>query len=118
MEKQYLENTEVEQRVFSPQRWQILQEILAKAAIVMDKLRADTLHERGYDCLEKLPAEVTTRTYEVYHFIYGAQPAVNKRQEGFSTRETIALLYARSFPRHEWNVRFSEALADKEVTNR
>lgn len=50
--------------------------------------------------------------YEVYAHVYGPQPALleNGCRGGFSSKEIIAFLYARPFPRNEWSARVDEAL--------
>lgn len=58
---------------------------------------------------------VTLRAYEVYCAIFGEQPAMvdlkgRGCRGGFGVGELIAFLYARSFPKSEWNARFNEAL--------
>lgn len=62
--------------------------------------------------IRKLPAEVTARAYEVYHHLYSGQTLgrLNERG-GFSVGEIVAFLYARSFPKEEWEARAEEALA-------
>jgi hypothetical protein len=59
-----------------------------------------------------VPQVVTLRAYEVYCHIYRPQPAMitGGCRGGFSLGEMIALLYARSFPKTEWDARFHEAL--------
>jgi hypothetical protein len=60
----------------------------------------------------RLPKVVTLRAYEVYEELYGAQPAIIEGdcRGGFGVGEIIALLYARSFPRAEWQRRFVDAI--------
>ena len=57
------------------------------------------------------PQTVTLRAYEVYCHVYGKQSAMVEGgcRGGFSTGEIIAFLYARSFPKEEWNRRVEEA---------
>lgn len=59
-----------------------------------------------------LPKVVTMRAYEVYCALYGSQEAMVTGwcRGGFGTGELIAFLYARSFPKEEWNTRVNEAL--------
>lgn len=62
----------------------------------------------------QLPASVTRRAYEVYEHIWGPQPAMIDLEGrgcrgGFSIGEIIAFLYARSFPKEEWQARHEEA---------
>ena len=51
------------------------------------------------------------RAYEVYCEVYSPQEALTKGEcrGGFGTHELMALLYARSFPKNEWETRFDEA---------
>lgn len=60
------------------------------------------------------PASVVLRAYEVYCAIYGEQAAMidvaKGCRGGFSVGELQAFLYARSFPRQEWERRVDEAL--------
>lgn len=61
-----------------------------------------------------LPCEVTLRAYEVYCHVYGPQPALvdlagRGCRGGFGVGELIAFLYARSFPKEEWDSRVQEA---------
>jgi hypothetical protein len=60
----------------------------------------------------RLPKAVTLAAYEVYRELYGSQEAMITAgcRGGFSGGELIAFLYARSFPKHEWQERFSQAL--------
>jgi hypothetical protein len=55
---------------------------------------------------------VTMAAYEVYCALYGAQPALvtGGCRGGFSVGELVAFLYARSFPKTEWERRVDEAL--------
>lgn len=57
------------------------------------------------------PKVVTMAAYEVYAHVYGKQEAMvtGDCRGGFSTGELIAFLYARSFPKAEWNARVNEA---------
>ena len=58
------------------------------------------------------PKVVTMAAYEVYCHLHGPQEAMVTGwcRGGFSTGELIAYLYARSFPKAEWQARFDEAL--------
>lgn len=58
------------------------------------------------------PQAVTLRAYEVYKACYGEQEALVTGwcRGGFGVGELIAFLYARSFPREEWQARVDEAL--------
>ncbi len=51
--------------------------------------------------------------YEVYCHLWGPQEALvtGGCRGGFSTGELIAMLYAKSFPKDQWRVRFDEALS-------
>ena len=64
------------------------------------------------DSPSRILSTVTLRAYEVYCALYGPQEAMvtGDCRGGFSLRELIAFLYARSFPREEWGQRFFEAL--------
>ena len=59
-----------------------------------------------------MPSEVTLRAYEVYCELYHPQPALvtGECRGGFGVGELVAFLYARSFPKSEWQKRFDEAL--------
>ena len=58
------------------------------------------------------PQSVTLRAYEVYSEIYRPQPALveGECRGGFGSGELVAFLYARSFPKAEWRMRFEEAV--------
>ena len=58
------------------------------------------------------PQTVTMRAYEVYSHVYSPQEAMvtGHCRGGFGAGELIAFLYARSFPKNEWEHRVSEAL--------
>lgn len=59
-----------------------------------------------------VPAPVALRAYEVYCELYGPQVAMvtGGCRGGFGAGEIIAFLYARSFPKDEWQRRVDEAL--------
>ncbi len=59
-----------------------------------------------------MPSEVTLRAYEVYCELYRPQEALvtGECRGGFGVGELVAFLYARSFPKNEWQQRFDEAL--------
>lgn len=62
----------------------------------------------------KIPAEVALRAYEVYCHVFRPRLAMvdlagRNCRGGFGVGELIAFLYARSFPKEEWNARFKEA---------
>ena len=59
----------------------------------------------------QLPAPVYRAAYEVYAHVFGPQPAMLEGgcRGGFSSKEVIAFLYARSFPKNEWEQRVEEA---------
>ncbi len=63
-----------------------------------------------------VPSKVSLLAYEVYCHKWGKQEALITGwcRGGFSTGEIIALLYARSFPKEEWNKRVDEALRGME----
>lgn len=65
---------------------------------------------------------VVLRAYEVYVHVHGAQPAMvdvaKGCRGGFSVGELIAFLYARSFPRGEWETRVEEALEQRPLESR
>jgi hypothetical protein len=59
-----------------------------------------------------IPDAVHAAAYDVYEEVYGSQPALmegNCRQ-GFGVGELIAFLYARAFPRAEWQKRVHDAM--------
>jgi len=58
------------------------------------------------------PKSVTMAAYEVYCELHGEQKAMvtGGCRGGFSSGELIAYLYARSFPKHEWQYRTNEAI--------
>ena len=58
------------------------------------------------------PVLVTMRAYEVYCELYGEQKAMvtGGCRGGFGIGELVAFLYARSFPKTEWQKRVNEAL--------
>lgn len=60
----------------------------------------------------RAPVAVTMRAYEVYCELFGPQPALvtGACRGGFGTRELVAFLYARSFPKAEWRERFDEGI--------
>ena len=59
-----------------------------------------------------IPALVHVAAYEVYCHLYGEQQdqITGDCRGGFSVLEVIAFLYARSFPKTEWQRRVDEAL--------
>lgn len=61
----------------------------------------------------RAPVVVTLRAYEVYRAIHGEQRAMieGECRGGFGAGELIAFLYARSFPKAEWETRTEEALS-------
>ena len=66
------------------------------------------LHAREH---RTLTSSITLRAYEVYRHIFGEQTSLitGNCRGGFSMDESVAFLYARSFPRNEWRQRFDEA---------
>ena len=61
----------------------------------------------------RVPEPVALRAYEVYCHVYSPQPAMidvaKGCRGGFSVGEIVCFLYARSFPKEEWQARFEEA---------
>ena len=59
----------------------------------------------------KLNQAVTLAAYEVYTHLYGSQEAMvtGGCRGGFGVGEILAFLYARSFPKAEWEQRVFEA---------
>ena len=59
-----------------------------------------------------VPQVVSMAAYEVYSHVYAPQEALitGNCRGGFSAGELIAFLYARSFPKKEWNYRVNEAI--------
>ncbi len=57
------------------------------------------------------PKAVTMRAYEVYCHVHGEQERMvtDGCRGGFSTGELIAMLYAHTFPKQEWEARCQEA---------
>jgi di/tripeptidase len=60
----------------------------------------------------RVPKVVAMRAYEVYREVFTPQEALvtGGCRGGFSGGELIAFLYARSFPKEEWDARFNEAI--------
>lgn len=60
----------------------------------------------------KINSAVTLRAYEVYKHLFGEQKALitGSCRGGFGTGELIAFLYARTFPKEEWDRRVNEAI--------
>jgi hypothetical protein len=60
-----------------------------------------------------VPEHVALRAYDVYKHLFHEQPAMvtGGCRGGFGVGELVAMLYARSFPKHEWQARFDEALS-------
>ena len=67
------------------------------------------VHGRPLGC--RLPQTVTLRAYEVYCHIHGKQDAMvtGGCRGGFHISEIISFLYARSFPKEEWEARARES---------
>jgi hypothetical protein len=57
------------------------------------------------------------RAYEVYCHVYASQEALitGGCRGGFSTGELVAFLFARSFPKEQWNDRVHEAFRALDV---
>jgi hypothetical protein len=64
----------------------------------------------------RAPQAVTLRAYEVYSHIHRPQEAMitGDCRGGFGPGELIAFLYARSFPKAEWQARVQEAFRGME----
>lgn len=60
-----------------------------------------------------VPQVVSMAAYEVYCQCFGKQEALvtGNCRGGFGVSELIAFLYAKSFPKNEWDDRVNEALA-------
>lgn len=60
----------------------------------------------------RISTKVTMAAYEVYCHLFGKQDSLitGNCRGGFSTGELIAFLYAKNFPRDEWDARFNEAI--------
>lgn len=58
-----------------------------------------------------VPEPVALRAYEAYCEVFSPQPAMitGGCRGGFGIGEMVAFLYARSFPKNEWRMRFDEA---------
>jgi hypothetical protein len=58
------------------------------------------------------PEPVYMAAYEVYSHVFRPQPALIEGhcRGGFGVGELVAFLYARSFPRDQWQMRVDEAL--------
>jgi hypothetical protein len=71
-----------------------------------------TVDRKGGKC----PKVVTMAAYEVYCNLYSPQDALveGNCRGGFGTGELIAFLYAKTFPKSEWRVRYKEALCGME----
>ena len=61
-------------------------------------------------------AAVTQAAYEVFAHLYGSQESLVTGwcRGGFLTRELVAFLYARWFPKAEWRERVDEAFLGME----
>ncbi len=64
----------------------------------------------------RIRTEVTLSAYEVYSHVYAPQKALIEGgcRGGFSKGELIAFLYAKAFPKEEWNDRVQEAFEGME----
>ena len=85
---------------------------------VNDKIRVHPVQTRNRPGFQAVcPQSVTLRAYEVYSHIYRPQEALitGDCRGGFGVRELIGFLYARSFPKDEWENRFREALRGMEI---
>ena len=72
------------------------------------------VHGRGQG---EVCAAVYMAAYEVYSAVYAPQPALIEGwcRGGFGKGELVAFLYARAFPRNEWDKRVNEALKGMNV---
>jgi len=61
----------------------------------------------------RIPKAVALRAYEVYAEVFAPQEAMitGECRGGFSGGELIAFLYARSFPKEQWDSRVTEAFS-------
>jgi hypothetical protein len=68
---------------------------------------AAQIASRGYsDKPGRLPEPVARMAFEVYHHLYSSQSfAVLHDRGGFGVGELVAFLYARNFPKAEWQMR-------------
>ena len=73
---------------------------------VQNHYDASRRHKRA-----QAPKVVTMRAYEVYCHVYAPQDALitGGCRGGFGVGELVAFLYARSFPKAEWQTRVDEA---------
>lgn len=64
----------------------------------------------------RMGTKVTLSAYEVYSHVYSPQEAIitGNCRGGFGVCELIAFLYAKSFPKKEWNDRVHEAFKGME----
>lgn len=59
----------------------------------------------------RVPDVVARMAYEVYHHMYPGQTYERLHERGgFGVGELIGFLYARNFPKAEWDARFEEAI--------
>ena len=60
----------------------------------------------------QVPQAVSLRAYEAYCEVFRPQEALitGGCRGGFGAGELVAFLYARSFPKSEWRMRFDEAI--------
>lgn len=64
-----------------------------------------------------MPTSVTMMAYEVYCHVYAPQEALitGGCRGGFSVGELIAFLYARNFPKAEWDMRVQEVFKNMKM---
>jgi len=84
----------------------------------MSTTTVETHPVQGRHQVNRLPIKVTMAAYEVYCHVYSSQEAMvtGECRGGFTPSEIIAFLYAKSFPKEEWDRRVQEALNGMEST--
>lgn len=67
--------------------------------------------ERYRNTKSVVPESVYMAAYEVYSHVFRPQPAMieGECRGGFGIGELVAFLYAKQFPKSEWDQRFHEA---------
>lgn len=81
-----------------------------------EEIKVETHPVQARHTPTRVPKVVSMRAYEVYSEVFAPQEALvtGGCRGGFSGGELIAFLYARSFPKSEWDARFNEALRGAE----